>query len=323
MTDWLRPPPTGRPYQQLGRTDVHAWWRPIVGLLAIAVLTTIAGTVFVGVVFALVWFATGEVLRFGRGPEELFTNHLANLIAMIGSIGVLLPIVGVVTLVVERRGIGSLSSTAGRVRWRWLALCFLPAIGYMLAVVGGSYVADAITHRADDPIGDWIGWHAFWPALLVIVLLVPIQATAEEYAFRGWVLQAIGSFTFEDRPGRAGRRLARVFSTPWPAILLAAIPFVAGHAYTDWGLLDIGAFAVVTGWVVVQTGGLEAGIALHIVNNMVGMSLSAAEGDVPLAQGSVPVPDVIVDTVPMLLWAAVIVWMFRHTGSKRPMNRLS
>jgi len=114
-----------------------------------------------------------------------------------------------------------------------------------------------------------------------------------------------------------------VFRTPWPAILLSAIPFVAGHGYTDWGLLDIGAFAVVTGWVVVQTGGLEAGIALHIVNNAVGMALSASEGDLSLEQGSVPLHEVIVDTVPMVLWALVIVWMFRHTGSKRPMKRLS
>ena len=157
----------------------------------------------------------------------------------------------------------------------------------------------------------------------VAVLLVPLQATAEEYAFRGWILQAIGSFTCENRRGRLGAQLARVFTTPWPAILLSAIPFVAGHAYTDWGLLDIGVFAVVTGWVVVQTGGLEAGIALHIVNNLVGMGLSASEGDISLDQGSVPLPDVIGDILPMALWALLVVWMFRHTGSKRPMKRLS
>lgn len=323
MTAWLRPSPAGRPYQQLGRTDVHAWWRPVVALLLIAVSTVVAATVFIGVVFALAWFGTGEVLKLGTRPEELFTNDLANLIAVVGSIAVLLPIVWLATVVVERRTIGSLSSVAGHIRWRWLALCFLPAVGYMVAVVGGSYVADLVAPGHDEPVGDWVGWDAMWPALLVIVLLVPLQATAEEYAFRGWVLQAIGSFTFEDRRGRLGRALARVFGTPWPAIVLSAIPFVAGHGYTDWGLLDIAGFAVVTGWVVYQTGGLEAGIALHIVNNMVGMSLSAAEGDVSLEQGSIPLPEVIVDTASMLLWAAAIVWMFRYTGKRRPMKRLS
>jgi membrane protease YdiL (CAAX protease family) len=135
--------------------------------------------------------------------------------------------------------------------------------------------------------------------------------------FRGWLLQAVGSFTAE------GRRLGRVFGTPWPAIILSSLPFVAGHAYTDWGLLDIGAFAVVTAWITVRTGGLEAGIALHVVNNMVGMALSATEGDLSLTQGSVPLPEVLGDVVPLLLWAWVIVWLFDHTGSRRPMKRLS
>ena len=72
-----------------------------------------------------------------------------------------------------------------------------------------------------------------------------------------------------------------------------------------------------------KTGGLEAAIALHIVNNLTSMTFSAAEGDVSLEQGSVPLPDVISDVVPLLLWALAVVWMFGHTGSKRPMKRLS
>jgi hypothetical protein len=42
-----------------------------------------------------------------------------------------------------------------------------------------------------------------------------------------------------------------------------------------------------------------------------------------LEQGSVPLPDVISDVVPLLIWALAVVWMFGHTGSKRPMKRLS
>jgi len=172
---------------------------------------------------------------------------------------------------------------------------------------------------APDDGGAWPGWEAFWPALLVIVLLVPFQAAAEEYIFRGWLLQAIGSWTFETRGGL----LAKVFGTAWPAILLSALPFIAGHAYTDWGILDIGAFAVAAGWVTVQTGGLEAAIALHVVNNMVSMAFSSAEGDLSLEQGSIPLPDVLSDVVPLVLWALAVVWIYRHTGSRRPMKRLS
>jgi membrane protease YdiL (CAAX protease family) len=327
MKPWLRPTPTGRPYQQLGRTDVHRWWRPIVGLLIAAGLAVVAVAGFVLAIGILAWGATGEFPRMGEGEEIFADNDLATMIVTIGSIALLLPIVWLVVVLVERRGIGTLSSVAGHVRWRWLALCFAPAVAYMLAVLGTSYLVDFVGlsfgDAGDDESGDWVGWDAFWPALLVIVALVPFQAAAEEYVFRGWLLQAIGSFTFEARHGALGRRLARIFRTPWPAVLVTSALFTAGHGYSDWGPVDVGVFALVTCWVVIVTGGLEAGIALHIVNNIVSMSLDASEGDVSLSQGAIPFSDVVVDTIPMVLWAVLVVWMFRHTGSKRPMKRLS
>ena len=318
MTPWLRPVPPGRPFHQLDRTDVHRWWRPVVGLVLMLVLAVAVTFVFVLGLVITVWTLTGEWLNFASSGDALFENRLANLFALLGSLAVLLPVVWFVTLVINRRWLGTLASVEGHLRWKWLLLCLVPAAAYMGLAIAASYGFDAVWPASDEG-GAWPGWHAFWPPLLVIVLLVPFQAAVEEYVFRGWLLQAIGSFTFESRGGL----LAKIFGTAWPAILCAALPFVAGHTYTDWGILDIGAFAVVAGWVTVKTGGLEAAIALHVVNNMTSMTFSAAEGDLSLAQGSVPLPDVISDVVPLVLWALVVVWMFRHTGSKRPMKRLS
>ncbi len=308
MTNWLREAPPGRPFHQLARHDMYRWWRPLLGLLFIVV-------VGIGVMLGLalgmelvVWALTGDWLEFGSG-EVLFTNDLANLFALIGSIAILLPVVFLATLMVERRPIGSLSSVQGALRWRWLALCLVPAVGYMLASIGLSALVDLTEPGAES--FTWIGWAEFWPALLVIVLLVPVQAAAEEYAFRGWLLQAVGSWT------------SRFGSSAWPAIVISAIPFVVGHGYTDWGPVDIGLFAVATGWVVVRTGGLEAAIALHVVNNLTGLTAAASEGDLSLEQGAVPWTDTLSTAVPLLVWAVVVVWMFRHTGSRRPMNRLS
>ena len=39
------------------------------------------------------------------------------------------------------------------------------------------------------------GWGAFLPQLALVLVLVPIQATAEEYFYRGTLMQAVGSFT--------------------------------------------------------------------------------------------------------------------------------
>ncbi|HJR89683.1 MAG TPA: CPBP family intramembrane glutamic endopeptidase [Aeromicrobium sp.] len=259
---------------------------------------------------------TGVWLEVASSGEEVFTNDVANLFALLATLGILLPLVWVVTLVVHRRWLGTLSSVEGHLRWRWMLLCLVPAVGYIGIAFAAGYGVDALWPSREEG-GPWPGWHAFWPPLLMIVLLVPFQAAAEEYVFRGWLLQSLGSFTGE------GHRMGRLFGSPWPAIIVSSVPFVAGHAYTDWGILDIGAFAVIVGWVTVRTGGLEAAIALHVVNNMTGMILSASEGDLAIDQGAVPLPEVVVDVAAMLVWALVVVWMFGHTGSKRPMKRLS
>jgi hypothetical protein len=123
----------------------------------------------------VVWALTGDWLEFGSG-EVLFTNDLANLFALIGSIAILLPVVFLAVLMVERRPVGSLSSVQGRLRWRWLALSLIPAVGYMLASIGLSALVDLMMPGSES--FTWIGWAEFWPALLIIVLLVPVQATA-------------------------------------------------------------------------------------------------------------------------------------------------
>jgi membrane protease YdiL (CAAX protease family) len=311
MTGWLRPIPPGRPFHQLGRNDAYRWWRPLGSLLFIAVCGVGAMLALALGMLIAVWTVTGHWLEFAGSGDELFTNDLANLFALIASVAILLPIVLVAALLIDRRTIGSLSSVQGHLRWRWLAWCLLPAIGYVLASIGISVLLELVVPSPDQHAGHWVGWADFWPALLVIALLVPVQAAAEEYAFRGWLLQAIGSWT------------ARFGNSAWPAILISAVPFVIGHGYTGWGPVDIGMFAVATGWVVVYTGGLEAGIALHVVNNVFGMTAAAYEGDLSLEQGSIPWTDTLTNTVPLVVWALVVVWMFRHTGSKRPMKRLS
>ncbi|GAA2803779.1 CPBP family intramembrane glutamic endopeptidase [Nonomuraea dietziae] len=108
----------------------------------------------------------------------------------------------------------------------------------------------------------WKGWSGFLPALVVIVLLVPFQAAAEEYIFRGWLLQAFGAY----------------IRSPWPGIVLGSAGFAALHAYTDWGILDVFSFGVLMGWLAVRTGGLEAPIAMHVVNNTLAFAISAARG---------------------------------------------
>ncbi|TMR08113.1 CPBP family intramembrane metalloprotease, partial [Nonomuraea turkmeniaca] len=119
-------------------------------------------------------------------------------------------------------------------------------------------------------------WERFLPALIVIVLLVPFQSAAEEYVFRGWLLQAVG---------------AHVRNPVWGIVIGAAL-FASVHGYSWMGLADVFVFGAVMGWLAVRTGGLEAAIGLHVMNNMLAFGMSAAAGDLEdaLIQSKVVVP---------------------------------
>jgi membrane protease YdiL (CAAX protease family) len=311
---WFTGPPPGTPYHRMARTAAMRWWHLIVGTLAI-----IAGGFFVitGLMFALMlaWFvSTGDDLPLvsePSGTDLIFTDDTADLAAALAVIAIFLPLILLAAIVIQRRHPGTLSSVLGRLRWRWLLTCAIPAIVTCLVSFGLSVVVATST---DDPAGEasWVGWSRFAGPALLIVLLVPLQSAAEEYFFRGWLLQGIAAYTLDTRRGRLARRLAPLFRTAWPAIVLSGVVFVFGHAYTGWGIVDIFGFAVLSGWLSVRTGGLESSIVIHVANNVTAFLFSAAAGDLGLEQGSVRWQYVVTDLLPLIGYAAAVLWLARR-----------
>jgi membrane protease YdiL (CAAX protease family) len=101
--------------------------------------------------------------------------------------------------------------------------------------------------------------------LLVIVFLTPFQAAGEEYVFRGYLTQAFGG----------------VFHRAWVAVLVPAFLFGLAHGLGQSPpvFFDRFAFGLVAGVLVIMTGGLEAGIAMHVLNNFLAYGLALAFGD--------------------------------------------
>ena len=93
-----------------------------------------------------------------------------------------------------------------------------------------------------------------------MLLTTPLPAAAEEYFFRGYLMQSLGS----------------MIRSPWFGILTSAAVFTLFHGLQSPALiLDRFAFGVLAGWLVVRTGGLEAGIAAHVANNVSSFGLAA------------------------------------------------
>ncbi|MFC6017163.1 CPBP family intramembrane glutamic endopeptidase [Plantactinospora solaniradicis] len=268
------PPPPGTPYHRLARTDRHRWWRPVLGSLLI-----LGGTFAVLCLLIGVADSAGRLADRPTGPDGLPTwGPVGDLALLLASIAVALPLVLLAAGWVQDRPVGTVSSVLGRLRWRWLGVCALVAVPTVLVLLGGSLGLLTLTGSADEggsADGGWPGWWGFLGAVAVLLALVPLQAAAEEYVFRGWLLQAVGAF----------------LRTPWPAIAVQAVLFAAAHGWgTRWGFAELVIMASLTGWLTIRTGGLEAAIALHVVNNVVALVGSAALGQLAAEETAADAP---------------------------------
>ena len=159
---------------------------------------------------------------------------------------------------------GWLSSVAGRIRWRFLVACLGISVVALVATV---MVSAFVPQQGGTELGTEP--HEFTRTtrdfLLVVVLLTPLQAAGEEFAFRGYLQQAFG--------GLFGSRVL--------AVGLSALLFALAHGLgQSWPVfVDRLAFGVVAGALVILTGGLEAGIAMHVLNNFLAFGLALAFSD--------------------------------------------
>ncbi|MGX4691385.1 CPBP family glutamic-type intramembrane protease [Streptomyces sp. JNUCC 63] len=286
----------GLPYHRMARyTPHHRWWRPLLGTLLLLFASVLA-TVFC--------YVLADVLGRAAGYPELpdgdvdFGPVLGTALDL-AVIALDLLLVLLVVRWVGRRPAGTVSSVTGRPRWRWLAWCFLAVVPPMvLLTVAGFFLPDDLGDSGAD--GAWVGWQTFLVSLAMLAVLVPLQSAAEEYVFRGWLLQATGAFV----------------RSPWVAVLPQAALFAAAHGWgTPWGFADLLFFGAVAGWLTIRTGGLEASVALHAVNNLLAFGLSAVFVDGLASDetaADAPWQLVAVDVPVILVYALIVLWLARR-----------
>ncbi|MGF1647152.1 MAG: lysostaphin resistance A-like protein [Kineosporiaceae bacterium] len=250
-------------YVGLPRRLGVAWWRR---LLAALLATGLGAASVLGTVLLVLLLATvlGVGLRV-TGPDDtrLFADPLWDLGAALAVVAAILPALLLAVRLAEGRRPGTVSSVAGRLRWGVLGRCLGPAaVAIVLILVlltvfpAGESTPDVALQSPGRVLA----------GLAVVVLLVPFQASAEEYA-RGFVMQALG----------------RV----WPGILVSGVLFTLAHLpSTVWGVLQLMWFSVVAGVLVARVGGLEPAIALHVVNNLLFFALAVPFLDESAALGT-------------------------------------
>lgn len=306
--------PVPVPYHRLYRAQPqYRWWRPLVALVVLAV-TALVASLAVTVVLMAVGVIVGEftfadVLRDPERFARIDASSPFDLVLALLGIVVWLPCIPLALLAAGIRPSGLrtniVHSVAFRLRLGWLARCLVPATAVTVLSVGGSVAVGAAfgegLHPFTTPLPRYL------VVLALILLLVPFQAAAEEYVFRGVVVQAIGAW---------------VRWLPVGALVSTAV-FAALHIYDVWGLVDVAVFAIAAVIATWRTGGLEAAIALHAVNNVVAFGLLAsgvlgttrveAEGGSALAVGF--------SVVAMAVYVLWVDRMAARRGIRRAMER--
>ena len=263
-----------RPYPQALRGPWHRWWRPLLGV------AVVLGAGLVGLIALTLVLAVSALLQMGGAsgsPSILDDAWLVSPWGLLSTNLVLaagIPVAGLAVWAGQRWRPGFVSSVAGRVRWPLLLGSTTRAA---LVLVPALLIGVGVDAAASGALGDLASFapEPQWPALALVVLLTtPLQAAGEEYFFRGWLSQAIGSWC-------ASPRVAVVL----PALVSATLFALAHGAQDPWLFADRFAFGLVASVVVWRTGGLEGAIAVHAVNNVVAFAVAIAYGDLEASLG--------------------------------------
>ncbi|MFJ4952506.1 lysostaphin resistance A-like protein [Streptomyces sp. NPDC088760] len=286
------------PYHRLARLSPrYRWWRPLLGTL-VAAVTYLVAVVLLMLSSAALGLSLGYREDADGWPEF---GPVSGTAVDLLSIAVAIPVLVLTVRWIGRRRAGTVSSVTGRLRWRWLLRCVLTAVPILALAMGGMFLLPA-DGEAESP---WVGWAAFGKALAMLLVLVPVQAAAEEYVFRGWLTQTAGAY----------------LRSPWAALLPQAVLFAAAHGWgTPWGFADLVVFGTAAGWLTWRTGGLEASIALHAVNNLLAFGASAAVvGGLGSDESAADAPwqMVALDVVGIALYTAAVAWWLRRRRLER------
>ena len=296
------PHPEPREYHMMLRTWTYRWWRPAVGIPLLAIgMIVVLPLVMMPVLVVGVLIQGGEedfldaFLQAGT-LEKLTPAGMAYLNLTLAAM--ILWTWGLIRVLHQMRP-RWLSSVVPKLRWTFLLIC----LGLSVVALIASFVVSLLVPTDQAPQSTELNpLNGTTVALALIVLFTtPLQAAGEEYAFRGYLMQAVGSLT----------------RSKWVAILVSATLFAIAHGLQNPPLFfDRFMFGLIAAWLVVRTGGLEAGIALHVFNNYLAFGLAIAIGDIneTLNVSEISWWNIPVTLTQSLVYVALVLWVGRKVG---------
>ncbi len=246
----------------------YKWYKPvIVGVLFFIFYLLFAGLLMAGMVFIAGQGATPDVFierlksMFANSYDAMELADAMQSIVSLGSVAVMIPALWLASAIVRDRPFSSYSSSRGgwssKVFWRTFPVAFV-CIGIPIIIDNLFYYHNLGNFQMKFTLASFA----------VVTILGPLQCIAEEYVFRGLLMQTLGSW----------------FRLPVIAVILQSAIFALMHPYNTIGQIGIfvsGCVFALTAWI---GRGIEVSSAYHIANNMTifymqGMNLAKIESN--------------------------------------------
>jgi membrane protease YdiL (CAAX protease family) len=289
------------PYHRMLRTWTYEWWKPAVGILLVLVgffvVTSMVYIVVAGIVAA---FRSGSWIDNFLASADLSNVGPETLLALNLGLGSMILVTWFVVRVLHGLRPRWLTSVVPRMRWKFFVVCLgLSVIALAAQIAVGSVLPGDAGGGVGGKVNDFTTSTAL--AALVVLLTTPLQAAGEEYVFRGYLLQALGS----------------LFSNRWVAIGATGVLFALAHGVQNFPLFfDRLAFGLIAAWLVIRTGGLEAGIALHVLNNFLAFGIALSYGDLSETLNITEASwwNLVLTVTQSAVYAALVLYVARRMG---------
>jgi membrane protease YdiL (CAAX protease family) len=222
----------------------YRWFRPIIT----GVLFIVFNFIFQVVLILALSFASGDgftrILEISSGGYDSFDVHTAlGVLVTLGSAAVMIPALALANRISGGRTFRSYSSSRGGWDYQLFFRCLAIALIVIAVPVAVYYI---FVYGRVNPVMFTL------PGIILLTILGPMQCIAEEYAFRGILMQTVGSW----------------IKFPPLAIVLSAAVFASMHPYNKIGVAEIFISGCIFGFVAWRGHGIEVSSALHIANNM-------------------------------------------------------
>ncbi len=266
--------PDFRPqYHQLHRVGRPGVWRSLVGSVLVLVLVFALVPLVAGLVAFALLMAAGRDADSAQAALDVTQEATPTGLALLNVvIAMAIPVTFLVTWWLHRLKPRWVSSVMPRLRWRYLLACLGVSFVALLASLLVGLLLPLRARRGAGRRGQRV--HHPHPRL-------PDRHPAADPAAGG------GGGVPLPRLPHPGVRLAGVGTSrlagpggPRSRAHLRAVPRLSQDVPV---FFDRFAFGVVAGILVIRTGGLEAGIAMHVLNNFLAFGLALAFGDLTSA----------------------------------------